>query len=235
MSARAADDCRRHALFKAKPSNEPSRTECLIDRKRADIRLSKRTRHCRGAVGTSTRAVACAFASQAQLLCANLSEPSLDHKNLLIDCGDDLLSNDLALNSSTLLFWRSSVPAASDVVKLPVLGLLSSSLGNVVVSLLLPSSSSTKVALPVGFWQVMGQENTTPQRGVYKRLASAEQHRPRRPGLRLRRDLLLHHRPRLDRRRHGGNLILRHYDECGARSVLRSSSSAFRVCTTGAL
>ena len=66
---------------------------------------------------------------------------------------------------------------------------------------------------------------------IIKRLASVEQHGPRRgddgvghendglPGFRLRRDLLLHHSPalpevRLDRRRQRGNLlILRHCDE----------------------
>ena len=51
------------------------------------------------------------------LLCAH---PSVGHKNLLIDCGDDIFSNDLLLNSSAVLFWRSSEPVASDVVKLPV-------------------------------------------------------------------------------------------------------------------
>ena len=42
------------------------------------------------------------------------------HKNLLIDCGDDLFSNDLLPSSSALLFWRSLEPVASNVVKLHV-------------------------------------------------------------------------------------------------------------------
>ena len=73
--------------------------------------------------GTSTRDVAYVLSSQQQpLLCAHPSVLSHGHKNLLIDCGDDLLSNDLLLSSSALLFWHSSSrsddvwsPVASDV------------------------------------------------------------------------------------------------------------------------
>ena len=43
----------------------------------------EKTQHCRGAVGTCTRAVACALASQPQpLLCAHPSMLSHGHKNL---------------------------------------------------------------------------------------------------------------------------------------------------------
>ena len=74
-------------------------------------------------MGTSTRDVAYVLSSQPQpLLCAHPSVLSHGHKNLLIDCGDDLLSNDLLLSSSALLFWHSSSrsddvwsPVASDV------------------------------------------------------------------------------------------------------------------------
>ena len=55
-------------------------------------------------------------------MCAHPSVQSHGHRNLLIDSGDDLLSNDLLLSSSALLFWRSSShsddvwsPVASDV------------------------------------------------------------------------------------------------------------------------
>ena len=49
----------------------------------------KKSQHHRGAVGTSTRAVACAFASQPQpLLCGHPSVPSDGQKNLLTDCGE---------------------------------------------------------------------------------------------------------------------------------------------------
>ena len=65
--------------------------------------LPKKQQYCRGAVGTSTRAVACAFASQ-PFLCAHPPVLSHGHKNLTIDCGDVLLSNDLLLSSSALLF-----------------------------------------------------------------------------------------------------------------------------------
>ena len=62
----------------------------------------KKPQHCRGAVGTSTRAVACAVASQPQLLlCAHPPMLSHGYNNLLTD------SNDLLLSSSALLFWRS--------------------------------------------------------------------------------------------------------------------------------
>ena len=69
----------------------------------------KDPQHCRGAVGTSSRAVACACASQPQPLpCVHPSVPSHGHRNLLLDCGDDLLRNDLLLSSSALLTRRSS-------------------------------------------------------------------------------------------------------------------------------
>ena len=67
----------------------------LNDTKRDDIKLSKnkQQQHCRAAVGTSTRAVACAFSSPPQpLLCAHPSMLSDGHKNLLTDSGDDLLA-----------------------------------------------------------------------------------------------------------------------------------------------
>ena len=71
--------------------------------------IQKKTQHFRGAVGTSARAVACTFASEPQpLLGAHPPVLSHGHKNLLVDCGDDLLNNDLLLSSSALLFWRST-------------------------------------------------------------------------------------------------------------------------------
>ena len=113
-----------------------------------------RTAKDKGAVGTSTRAVACAFASQPQpLLCAHPSELSLGHKNLLIDCGDDLFSNDLVLNYSALLFWRSSE-------SLPSL----SPMSNMMVSPFLPSSSSPRSPFRWTCDKSWDKRNTTPQR-----------------------------------------------------------------------
>ena len=65
--------------------------------------------HYRGVCDTSTRAVACAVASQPQPLpCAHPPVLSHGHTKLLTDCGDDHLSNSLLLSLSALLFWRSS-------------------------------------------------------------------------------------------------------------------------------
>ena len=78
-------------------------------KRRHQTSQKKNPQNCRGTVGTSTRAVAYAFASQSQpLLCAHPTVLSHGHENLLTDLGDDLLSNDLLLSPSALLFSTSS-------------------------------------------------------------------------------------------------------------------------------
>ena len=78
----------------------------------------KKQRHCRGAVGTSTRAVACASASQPQaVLCAHPPVLSHGHKNLL-SAPESVGSALLALlllprRSSSSPAWEFSVSARS--------------------------------------------------------------------------------------------------------------------------
>ena len=221
-----------------------SASQRLEESRQQTIQNKKKTQYCRGAMGTSTLAVACASASQPQLLlCAHPSELSLGHKNLPIDSGDDLFCNNLVLNSSALLFWSSSEGLPS-----------SSPLSNMMVSPFLPSPSSPRSPFQWTCDKSWDKRNTTPLRvpcldSCHKRLASIEQHGPRRgddgvghkndglPGLRLRRELLLHHNPalpevRLDRRRHSVATSSFSFSwTSGAWSVFRSSSSAFRsVC-----
>ena len=62
---------RKHpCLITVYATHVPSGFLCLDDRKREDIKLfkTKKTQHCRGTVGTSTRAIACALASKPQPL-----------------------------------------------------------------------------------------------------------------------------------------------------------------------
>ena len=87
-------------------------------RERRHQAIQKEKKHCGGAVDTSTRAVACALTCKPRLLLflhstravantvKNLKKPQL----LLIGRGGHLLSNDLLLSSSALLFWRSYSP-----------------------------------------------------------------------------------------------------------------------------
>ena len=73
---------------------------CVLATRRAHIRLLKRTRH--------SIAVELWARPPVRLPALSQASHSHGHKSMLTDCGDDLLSDELLLGCSALLFWRSS-------------------------------------------------------------------------------------------------------------------------------